>query len=389
MSTASPGSPKRVGFNVLWLVPGVVGGSEEYTTRLIEAVINLAPDDLEFVLFVNSSFPDVYGDLMSRCESVVAPVSGRSKPLRVLAETTWLARASQARGIELMHHLGGVVPAWRPSPTILTIHDLQPLAMPRHFRFDKRAFNGFAIPRSVAAARDIVTLTEYTKGDMRTRLGVNPDRVTVVPPGFDQPADDVTAVDRARVRQTYRIADRSFFLFPAITYPHKNHLMLLRAFARLVETHPDVALVLTGGEAHMEDDVRTMARTLGIADRVVRTGRIPAADIDVLYREATALTFPSLYEGFGLPVLEAMSRGCPVIAANATALPEVVTDAGLILPASDPEEWSAAMASVLDDDELRRRLVALGHQRARHYDWTYSAERLADVYRRAPVRGRV
>jgi glycosyltransferase involved in cell wall biosynthesis len=284
-----------------------------------------------------------------------------------------------------MHHLGGIVPAWRPTPTILTIHDLQPLAMPRHFRFDKRAFNGFAVPRSVRAARDVVTLTEFTKRDLHERLQVSPERVTVVPPGFDQPAPGVSEDDRARVRRVYGIGDRPYFLFPAITYPHKNHLMLLRAFARVVETHPETVLILTGGEAHKEEEVRIMARTLGIADRVTRTGRIPAADIDVLYREAAALTFPSLYEGFGLPVLEAMSRGCPVIAANATALPEVVRDAGLVLPPSDPEEWSAAMISVLEDDDLRSRLVRLGHERARHYDWTFSAERLADVYRHAPM----
>jgi len=380
-------APKRIGLNVLWLVPGVVGGSEEYTTRLIEAVIDLAPDDLEFVLFANSRFADVYSELMARCESVVAPVSGRSKPLRVLAETTWLAGASKRHRIELMHHLGGIVPAWRPSPTILTIHDLQPLAMPGHFRLDKRLFNGFAIPRSVNAARDIVTLTDFTKVDLGVRLGVHPDRVIVVPPGFDPPPDDCSAADRQRARARYGVGELPFFLFPAITYPHKNHLMLLRAFARLVEKHPDTALVLTGGEAQMEDEVRQTMRSLGIADRVKRTGRIPASHVDALYREAAALTFPSLYEGFGLPVLEAMSRGCPVIAANATALPEVVKDAGVLVPASDPEEWSAAMASVLEDDERWTRLTARGHQCARRYDWTFSATALADVYRRAPVQG--
>jgi glycosyltransferase involved in cell wall biosynthesis len=387
MTPPAMSAPKRVGLNLMWLVPGVVGGSEEYTTRLLSAVIDLAPDDLEFVLFTNSSFGSVYPELMSRGESVVAPVSGRSKPQRVLAETTWLARESTARGIELMHHLGGIVPAWRPTPTIVTIHDLQPLAMPRHFRLDKRLFNGFAIPRSVAAARDIVTLTEFTKGDLSARLGVDPDRVVVVPPGFDPPADNLSAADRQHTRDRYGIGDRRFFLFPAITYPHKNHLMLLRAFARLVETHPDTVLVLTGGEAHMEDEVRDTASALGITDRVKRTGRIPAADIDALYREASALTFPSLYEGFGLPILEAMSRGCPVIAANATALPEVVEGAGLVLPASDPERWSAAMASVLDDHDLQRDLVARGYTRARHFNWHASATALADVYRRAPLLG--
>jgi len=117
---------------------------------------------------------------------------------------------------------------------------------------------------------------------------------------------------------------------------------------------------------------------------VHRTGRIPAADVDVLYRGAVALAFPSLYEGFGIPVLEAMSRGCPVLAADATALPEVVGGAGLLLPPGDPERWSEAMLRVLEDDTERDRLISAGQRRAREYDWVASAAVLAEVYRRSP-----
>ncbi len=378
--------PKHVGLNLLWLVPGVVGGSEEYTTRLLVALAELAPDDLAFTLFANSTFAQVYPDLMDAFPSVVAPVSGRRKPLRVFAETTWLGAQLRPRRIELMHHLGGILPTWRPTPCVLTIHDLQPLAMPGHFRPDKRIFNGIVVPRSVRAARDIVTLTDFTEGDLERRCGVGRQRIVVVAPGFDQPRSGGLETDRRRVRDLYGIGDRPFFLFPAITYPHKNHLMLLRAFAKLTMTRPETVLVLTGGAAHMEDEVRSLAVALGVADRVKRTGRIPAEDLDALYREAAALTFPSLYEGFGLPVLEAMSRDCPVIAADATALPEVVQDAGLLVPPSDPDRWSSAMAQVLDDELLRVRLVAAGRERARHYDWAQSALALAEVYRRAPIR---
>ncbi len=383
---AADRAPKHIGLNVLWLVPGVVGGSEEYTTRLLVALAALAPTDLTFTLFANSSFAAVYPDLLEAFPSVTAPVSGRSKPLRVLAETTWLGAQLRPRRVELMHHLGGILPTWRPTPCVLTIHDLQPLAMPAHFRIDKRMFNGFVVPRSVHVARDIVTLTDFTEGDLERRCGVEPDRIVVVAPGFDQPRTGNDPAEQRRVRERYGIGDRPFFVFPAITYPHKNHVMLLRAFAKLTASHPDTVLVLTGGEAHMEDEVRMIAQSLGIAERVKRTGRIPASDLDALYREAAGLTFPSLYEGFGLPVLEAMSRDCPVIAADATALPEVVQDAGLLVPPEDTEGWSRAMAALLDDDLLRVRLIAAGRERARHYDWGQSARALAEVYRRAPIR---
>jgi alpha-1,3-rhamnosyl/mannosyltransferase len=378
-------SRATVGINLLWLVPGVVGGSEEYTTRLLAAMADDGADDLDLTLFVNSSFAAVYPTVLERFAHAVGPVSGRSKPARVASETTWLAWQSRRRRLHLMHHMGGIMPPWRPSATVLTIHDLQPLSMPGYFNPTKRAFSSFVIPRSVRAAGHIVTLTEFTKFDLVNRLDVDPARITVVPPGFDLPPAAGHDGASRRVRDAYGLGDRPFFLHPAITYPHKNHLMLLRAFARLVRTHPDALLVLTGGEAQMEADVRATIESLEITASVRRTGRIPAADIDELYRTAAALTFPSLHEGFGLPVLEAMSRGCPVIAADATALPEVVDGAGLLVPASDPDRWSDAMARILDDPALSASLIRAGHQRALNYDWTVAASVLADVYRQGSV----
>lgn len=376
---------KAIGLNLLWLVPGVVGGSEEYTTRLIGALADLAPDDLEFTMYVNTRFVREYPELCARFRTVVGPVSGTSKARRVLVENTWLAWASRRQGIELMHHLGGIVPLWRPAPTVLTMHDLQPLALPGHFSGPKRAFSAAVIPRSVRVARHIVTLTEFTRHDLAERLDVDPARVVVVAPGFDLPPATIPAGVEAGVRRRYRLGDQPYFLFPAKTWPHKNHQMLLRAFARLHERRPDVLLVLTGGEDQNESVVRDLIVELHLQGAVRRTGRISVEDLDALYRAATALTFPSLYEGFGLPVLEAMSRGCPVIAADATALPEVVNGAGLLVPPDNPEEWSKAMQLVLEDDAVRAQLIVAGHEHAVRHDWHEAAETLASVYRRGPV----
>ncbi len=369
--------------NLLWLVPGVVGGSEEYTTRLLGALREADPEDLDVTLYVNRLLAQAYPDLAHGFRTRVGPVTGANKALRVASENTWLGWRSRRDGIEVMHHLGGIFPAWRPAPTVLTIHDLQPLAMPEHFSGAKRNFSAFVIPRSVRAAPVIVTLTQFTKGDLEARLGVDPDRVVVVPPGFDVPVGAVAADAEPRVRAAYQLSDAPYFLFPAKTWPHKNHELLLRAFALVHEKRPDSLLVLTGGEAHSEVRLHAIAEELHISDAVRRTGRIPASDVDVLYRAAAALAFPSLYEGFGIPVLEAMSRGCPVLAADATALPEVVGGAGLLLPPDDPERWSEAMLQVLEDDALRDRLIGAGHRRAREYEWESSAEVLAEVYRRA------
>ncbi len=376
---------RRVGLNAMWLVPGVVGGSEEYTTRLLNAIVSDPPSDVDLTLFVNSSFPDAYPELVDRFRTEVAPISGHRKALRVGAETSWLGMRTRHLGLDLVHHMGGILPAWRPAPCILTIHDLQPLVLPEHFAAPKRIFNRFTVPRSVRAARLIVTLTEYTKADLTARLGTAPDRIVVVPPGFGRGngGDDVEITPGGHVRATYALGDHPFFVFPAITYPHKNHLMLLRAFSDLHRQHPDVLLVLTSGESQMEEDVTDAIVRFGLTRHVRRLGRIPEAHLTALYREAVALTFPSRYEGFGLPVLEAMAAGCPVLASDSTALPETVGGAGLLLDPTRPSAWTDAMAHVLTDAASRSALVAAGFARIERFDWHASAGLQIDVYRRA------
>jgi len=132
--------------------------------------------------------------------------------------------------------------------------------------------------------------------------------------------------------------------------------------------------------------VRSAARASGVGDRIRRLGRVAEEDLDALYREAVAMVFPSRYEGFGMPVLEAMSRRCPVVAADATALPEVVAGAGLLLDPGDPAPWTAAMAQLLDDRGARRQLAEAGEARARTLDWARAATQLVDAYRELPVR---
>lgn len=376
--------PKTVGLNLVWLVPGVVGGSEEYTTRLLAALADLAPADLEFTLFVNRRFARTYPELVGRFRTEVAPLDSASKLRRLVVESTWLGMQSRRRHIEVMHHFAGIVPFWHPVPSVLTIHDLQPLALPAHFSRLKRLFSAAVIPWSVRVARDIVTLTDFTRQDLRHRLQVDPERVVVVAPGFDLPPAQVPSGAEHRVRTTYDLGAHPFFLFPAKTWPHKNHLMLIEAFARLHARHPEAMLVLTGGEEQHEQQIAERIEALGLQRVVRRTSRIPVADLDVLYRCATALTFPSLYEGFGLPVLEAMSRGCPVIAADATALPEVVNGAGLLVPPDDPERWSEAMGRVLEDEGCRDELIEAGRAHAVRHEWPEAADALAAVYRRPP-----
>jgi alpha-1,3-rhamnosyl/mannosyltransferase len=272
------------------------------------------------------------------------------------------------------------------SPAVLTIHDLQPLAMPANFSMVKRNYLAAMLPRSARAARLVVTPSDHARHEVVDRLRVDPDRVRTVPHGIAPPGPPPSAAERAAVRARHGLMpDGPFFLYPAIAYPHKNHALLVEAFADVAGQDPAVALVLTGGAGPQDGSLTDRIAGLGLTACVRRLGRIPRRDLDVLLAEATALVFPSRYEGFGAPVLEAMARACPVIVAEATALPEVVGDAGLLVDPSDPEAWAQAMTNILVDDARRKELGTAGLARAAMFTWTRAADALAGAYRQALV----
>jgi len=370
----------KVGVNLLWLVPGVVGGSENYITRLLHALAREAPHDVDVELFALRQFPEVHPELAGRFRTVIAPIDGSNKPLRVMAESTWLARQLARERIDVVHHAGGRVPLVSRVPSVVTIHDLQPLDMPDNFTTVKRNFLRRAIPRSVARAAVVTAPSEYVRSRIVELLGVARERTAVVSAPLREQAQIATTRETAAVATLLDAGD-PYFVYPAITYPHKNHLTLLYAFARMRHERPDVRLVLTGAEGPEEAAVSAGIASLGLEGSVLRTGRVPRGDLDALIGRATALVFPSRYEGFGLPVLEAMAAGCPVIAADATALPEVVDGVGTLVGPDDIAGWAAAMTAALghtrsvDADAERARAAMFSSGR--------SVEALVDAYHRA------
>jgi alpha-1,3-rhamnosyl/mannosyltransferase len=358
------------------MVPDKVGGSETYTVRLLRGLAERA-SEIEYTLFALPAFAAKHADLARTFRTAFAPVTGQFKSFRVAGENSWLAAQAKLRKIDLMHHAGGTVPMIRTARPVLTIHDLQYLYYPEYFTRTKLAWLRVQVPRSAEQARLILVPSEYTRRTVIERLSIDPSIVIVVPHGIAPRTEQEPAPD---IRERYAI-EGPYFLYPAITYPHKNHLVLIQAFARVLELHPDASLVLTGGQAQMETRLAHEVRELGIGSRVKRLGFVPARDLEALYLDAVATTFPSRFEGFGAPVLEAMSRGCPVIAADATALPEVVGDAGVLVSPDNAEEWCQAMCDLLEDDARRAELAKKGLERAREFTWSRAADILEDAYR--------
>ncbi|MDQ5816143.1 MAG: glycosyltransferase family 4 protein [Actinomycetota bacterium] len=366
---------KKVGINLLWMVPGVVGGSETYLARLLYGLAERS-SELDYTIFALPQFKDAHPDLAKTFKIAYAPVSGSWKSFRVAGENSWLARECRRRHIDLVHHAGGIVPMVRAARPILTIHDLQYLYYPEYFTRAKLSYLKRMVPRSCEAARLVLTPSEFTRRTVIERMNIDPEVVVVVPHGIS-PRE--SAVGEGNIRKRYGIEGR-FFLYPAITYPHKNHLVLIEAFARMLKIHSDVTLVLTGAKGSMEVKVAKAVRELGIDSNVRRLGYIPSHDLDALYDEAVALTFPSRFEGFGAPVLEAMARGCPVIAADATALPEVVGDSGCLVSPDNAEQWHQAMLELVENPEDRERYAKAGLARAGDFTWRRSADILEKAY---------
>ncbi len=372
------GGPIRLAVDLMWLRPGVVGGSEELVVPQLAALADHAADAVSPRLYVLPGFAAAHPGLAGRLPTEVAPVSGKRRPVRVLAESTWLFRNTRRHRAQVLHAPGGTLPRLRGAPAVVTIHDLQYLAFPQYFSTLKLAWLRSAVPAAMKRATVVVTPSNYVRGTVEEAFPLVGGRVKVSRPVVATESNDLPSFDEAALRQRYELPG-PFVLYPAITYRHKNHAVLLEALA----LKPDLVLVLLGGEGPAEADVRATAARLGVSERVRRPGRIPADDRDGLYRMATALAFPSRYEGLGIPVLEAMRLGCPVIAADATALPETVGGAGLLVPPTDPEAWADAFGELADDPAERALLAASGRERVATFTPERAAAALVDAYRLA------
>jgi glycosyltransferase involved in cell wall biosynthesis len=368
----------HVGINLLFLVPGEVGGSEPLLVNLVEA---MASSGHEMTVFAVKGFGSAHPAIREAMQVVEAPWATGAQGLRVAAEHSWLAVEARRRKLGVIHHGGGTAPFVKVAPTVVTVHDIQFHHHPENFVKLKRVWLRLNVPRAVQRAEVVTVPSEWVRQDLAASLRADLSRVVVVPFGSENLFGAAPAT-AAQARERYRL-DGPFFLFPGRTYPHKNHRMLVEAFAPLAE---QAQLVFTGAPWFRDDEVAAAARHLGLTGRVRHLGLVPRGDLAGLYRAATALVYPTRFEGFGAPVLEAMSAGCPVIASNATAVPEVVGDAGILLDPDDLEGWTGSMQKLIEDSDLRALLAEKGKARAAEFSWEKSARLQLSAYEQAAGR---
>jgi len=278
------------------------------------------------------------------------PVSPRG-----LAELELRGARSFLRSSSLFLSPGYAPPVRWNGPVVFTVHDLIHLDVADESSRFKTLYYDRVVRPAVHRARRVLTVSEYSRHRLLEWSGVSPEKVVVVGNGVDPAFSPHGPVHQPGY---------PYVLYMRNTKQHKNVPMLLKAFAQL--QHPEVRLMLSGKP---DDDTRHLALRLGILDRVVFAGRIPEEKLPAYYRGAAVVTMPSLYEGFGLPALEGMASGIPVVVSATTSLPEVVGEAGVLVDPVSAESIAAGLQQALSDSELRTRLRALGLERAKQFDW--------------------
>jgi glycosyltransferase involved in cell wall biosynthesis len=281
-------------------------------------------------------------------------------------------------------HVQFTAPPFAPCPVVATIHDLSFEHLPETFKRRSRAQLRLTVRRTARTAAHIITMSEFTRRDLVETYGVAPDRITVTPgaaPPHFRPASDEEV---ARVRRRHGI-EESYILAVGSIQPRKNLVRLLRAYSDLRQSRRTAKLpqlVLVGKRAWLYGPTLRAVEECGVGDRTIFTGYVSEADLPALYTGALCFVYPSYFEGFGLPPLEAMQCGAPVITGDRTSLPEVVGDAALTVDPFDERAIAAALARLVEDAELRASLRVKGLERARTFNWHKTARQTLEVYER-------
>jgi glycosyltransferase involved in cell wall biosynthesis len=365
----------RIALNLLYLLPGVVGGTETYARSLIKALARQS-DDNEYSVFLNRESAELDVTPADNFTRVVCPINATNRAARYSWEQGAMPLQLRRARPDIVHSLGYVIPLAARGPQVVTVHDVNYLGH-KGWRtgVGRTAFRFFA-ERTVKRADRIIAVSRFSRDEIVKHMNVAPDKVTVVhSAGRDAlpgRKDDAGASDVVRsISRPYIMA------FSALS-AHKNMPRLIAAFAKISSIVPhDLVLV---GHMPVKAGVRAEIEAAGGTDRVHFTGYIPEGEVAALLQNASLFAFPSLYEGFGLPLLDAQNAGIPVVCSSAGALPEIAGDSAILFDPHSEDAIATALKRGLLDTDLRQQLVEKGHANARRFSWDRTARETLDVY---------
>jgi glycosyltransferase involved in cell wall biosynthesis len=372
----------KVAIDVRTVTP-VRSGVGNYVLHLFRGLRKVSPKQDFFLIGRGENLKVIDGDLPASMKHRTS-ISHENHPLGDLWEHFWLPNILHSNQVKVMHGPATLAPLYhRDYATVVTIHDLVAFLFPETIPRKYAMYMRWLIKRVVKRADRIISVSENTKYDLVTVLGADPDKITVVyeaaQPKF-KPVDDPAKLEE--VKRRYNI-DSPFLYHVGNIEPRKNLVRLIKAFLLLRERIGRTAkLVISGQEGWLTKKLYTAFNSLDFKDDVIFTGYVPHEDLPILMNAAQAFVFPSLYEGFGLPALEAMQCGTPVITSNISSLPEIVGQAAILVDPQDEDSIANGMQRVLEDGALRQRLSSQGLKQAALFSWEKAASQTLDIYRR-------
>lgn len=364
--------PLRIGVNALYLIPGGVGGTEIYLRSLLEALAAIDPENRYFV-FTNRETGATLAPAAPNFTSVPQPVRAASRPARLLWEQTGLPLAALRAGIDVMFNPGFTAPLLCPCPQVTVFHDLQHKRHPEYFRWFDLPFWNFCLFWSAQVSRRLIAVSQATAADLRRYYRLPPGKVSVVDHGVDSAFREIAA----------RRRPEPFLLAVSTLHPHKNLDRLLRAFAEFRRVRPEFRLVICGLHGFFTAPLHQLRDSLGLAAAVEFPGWIPRSELHDRFARAWAFVYPSEFEGFGMPVLEAMAAGVPTACSAIEPLTGIVAGAALQFDPLDTADMTAALLRIAGDEPLRSRLAEAGPLRAAGFSWQAAAEATLRVLRQA------
>jgi glycosyltransferase involved in cell wall biosynthesis len=366
--------PLRIGVNALYLIPGGVGGTEIYLRNLLRALAEIDGTN-QYVLFTNRETGRDLAPTQPNFHVDRQAIRASFRPARILWEQIVLPLAIAGQHIDVLLNPGFTAPILCGCPQVTVFHDLQHKRHPEHFRWFDLPFWRFLLFWSAVVSPLLIADSEATRADLLRFYRLPEDKIRVIPLGVDPKFFEI-----ARSRRPEPI-----LLTVSTLHPHKNLDRLLRAFAGFHRTRPEFRLVIAGLRGFEAANLERLQQELGLSDAVEFTGWIPRDDLYALYARAFAFIYPSTFEGFGLPVLEALAAGVPSACSNIEPLSSTAGDAALQFDPEDEKALLDAMTRLVCDEELRAQLAAAGPQRAAQFSWKTTARLTLDAVVEAAV----
>jgi glycosyltransferase involved in cell wall biosynthesis len=370
----------RVALNLVFLVPGETGGMETYAREVIPRLAEI--DGLELTCLINLESAAAGGGPWGEvCPAEVVPVRARNRIEWIRGEQWYVPRIASRIGAQIVHSLASTAPLHGPQVRVTTIHDLNYLLVPEaHFGLRAQGMK-LLVPAAARRSQRIIVDAASTRDDICQRIGIARSKIDVVPLAAEVPLS-AAATPEAELREWLQLGLREVALSPGAKRPHKNLAAVLKALA-LMPSGSRPLLVVPGYITPYEQELRELAAALGVSDDLRFVGYLSSEEMEGLYRLSSLVVVPSKYEGFGLPVLEAMVRGVPVVTSDRSSLPEVAGGAALLVSPDDPRAIADAIRQILDDPAVADRLRSAGLQRAADFSWEKTAELTAASYARA------